>query len=133
MRQLLILGIFLTGCSESSFVGIDPASQCFPEQVSDGVQFTCKDGSTYTVKNGLDGSDGLDGEDSFIVDVIDPCGQETTHDEVLLLTEDGNYLAYFSNGTDSRLSLLSEGILYRTTDGTNCRFSIDSGILTDNL
>ena len=87
--------------------------------------------------NGLDGSDGQDGADgqdapvnSFTpVAILDPCGNHPSYfDEVMLKLHNGQVLASFSDnasGLNTRFSILGAGS-YRTTDGTNCYFSIDS-------
>lgn len=82
---------------------------------------------------GQDGIDGVDGTSGLFVALHDPCGQETQFDEVLLETRDGQFLAYLagSSTTNSRLVLLDEGINYTTTDGTNCKFKIENGVLID--
>lgn len=138
----IIVLMFLTGCSNSVFTSVDPANQCYPERVDEGVTFRCKDGSTFNVndgetgesgKDGTDGSDGINGQDGLFVNIIDPCGKESRLDEVILETVDGEFLAYFagSSTTSSRLTILEENVNYITTDGTGCRFSIVSGELVE--
>ena len=61
-----------------------------------------------------------------IVDIIDPCGDWSNgFDEVILRTSDGKLLAYFENGSNRYLSLLVPGS-YRTTDGSNCNFTVNN-------
>lgn len=62
-----------------------------------------------------------------IADIIDPCGEETSHDEVLVRLSDNVIIAYFQGRGGKRLTVLEEGADYRTTDGTNCRFKIEDG------
>jgi hypothetical protein len=68
-----------------------------------------------------------------ITELLDPCGNGAGFDEVLLRTSGGDIIAYFEQGANRFLSVLTPGS-YRTTDGTNCNFSIDSQKrLCDNL
>lgn len=125
---IILLALILGACSKSTFTEVSPESTCTPTRVENGVEFKCEDGSTYLIKDGLDGQDGEDGTDSFIVDSYDPCGPSNSgHDEILLLTKDGQYLAYFAVNGDAkkaRLTLLEENTLYQTTDVQQCKFSI---------
>lgn len=86
--------------------------------------------------DGVDGADGRDGEDGISptspflpVDIVDPCGDTAgIYDEVLLRLGNGTLLASFSDnagGQNTRFSILVAGS-YRTTDGSNCYFSVDS-------
>lgn len=123
MKLLAICSIvFLVACSNSEFTSA-------PECSIDGNKLTCN-GETIEVKDGRQGDAGTDG---LFVDVIDPCGPETTHDEVILVTRNGDHIAYFEvpNSFNNRLVVLREGINYVTTDGTNCRFRIENGALID--
>lgn len=77
-------------------------------------------------KDGLDGKDGQDGQDGLnaLVEIIDPCGTETNYDEVLFRFSDGNLYAVYSDGKKKiHLVKLVPGT-YKTTDGTNCIFTI---------
>lgn len=63
-----------------------------------------------------------------VVQVIDPCGKQSSFDEVLLKLGDGTILASFSdneNGKNTRFSLLVPGN-YVVTDGTHCYFTVNS-------
>lgn len=60
-----------------------------------------------------------------VVEVIDPCGDGPGYDEVLIRLSDGNIVAYFESGSNRFLSLLQPGS-YRTTDATNCNFTVDN-------
>ena len=77
---------------------------------------------------GQDGEDGTDGQDGldFVQRVIDPCGQETTHglDEVLLVLQSGDILAYYNDGQNQYLTILKRNKHYVTTDGTGCKFKV---------
>lgn len=69
-----------------------------------------------------------------IQEVIDPCGEETEFDEVILKLASGEFLAYFALNGDAkkaRLVLLDEGVNYQTTDGTSCAFIITDGELIE--
>lgn len=61
--------------------------------------------------------------------MIDPCGNSIGYDEIILKTKDGQYLAYFENGSRRFLTKLEYGN-YMTTDGTNCSFSLDANGIT---
>jgi peptidoglycan hydrolase CwlO-like protein len=69
-----------------------------------------------------------------ITQVVDPCGDTPNkYDEVIFKMSNGTYVASFSdnaNGLNTRFSVLPVGN-YQTTDGTNCRFSVNAnGTLT---
>lgn len=66
---------------------------------------------------------------SSITQIIDPCGNGAGYDEVILKTRNGQYLAYFENGSQRYLTKLEIGS-YITTDGTGCRFSLTASGLT---
>lgn len=93
----------------------------------------CVDGCS-TFSNGVDGIDGADGTDGIdgtdaVFEVVDPCGDNPAfaHEEVLLrLVSGGPLYAHYSNGSLQFLTPLYPNTSYRTTDGTNCHFSIDS-------
>lgn len=63
------------------------------------------------------------------VGIINPCGDAPNlQDEVFLKLQNGTILTSISenaNGKNTRLSFLTQGT-YITTDGDNCRFTIDS-------
>lgn len=106
----------------------------YTTQPEDGALITCPDGTAAFVSNGTDGVDGLDGVngtdglDGLIVAYIDPCGPETTHDELLYIDRDGNFHTWFK---DVGHVILNEGTTYQTTDGTSCKFKIISGTLVE--
>lgn len=60
-----------------------------------------------------------------IVEFIDPCGDGSGFDEVLLRTSSGQLVAYFQQGGNRFLTLLEPGN-YRTTDNQRCNFTITS-------
>jgi hypothetical protein len=104
-----------------------PGSSCTVNDVDDGAVILCEDGSSSFIEDGEDGA-------SSLVEIIDPCGTETTFDEVILVYEiDGApvFIAYFENGSKRYLTTLDEGVNYRTTDGTKCDFKIEDGQLVE--
>ena len=101
-------------------------SSCSVNQLETGAVILCEDGTSSFITNGEDGEDGA----SSLVEIIDPCGPETTFDEVILVYEiEGApiFIAYFESGSKRYLTSLVEGINYRTTDGTKCDFKIEAG------
>ena len=125
MKLLVICSILLilSGCSSSEFTS---APDCMIKKVDNTSYLTCN-GETLELADGADGADGL------FVDVLDPCGPQTSHDDVILVTRNGDHIAYFEvpNSTNDRLVILKEGVTYTTTDGTNCKFKIVNGVLID--
>lgn len=65
----------------------------------------------------------LDEQDSDyqIVDVVDPCGDGSGPDEVLVVLANGSVMAWYKN---KGLALLDPGVRYRTTDKQKCRFEV---------
>jgi hypothetical protein len=57
--------------------------------------------------------------------VYDPCGDSPDFDEILLKLADGTVLAYFESGSNRFLTTLRPGT-YRTTDGSNCVFTLNN-------
>ena len=79
---------------------------------------------------GIAGSPGRNGTSPApsaydIAEIIDPCGKQATHDEVILRLTNGSLLAHYSDGTKQFFSVIGAGS-YRSTDGTNCVFSVDA-------
>lgn len=64
-------------------------------------------------------------EQDSVVEFIDPCGDGPGFDEVLLKTSSGKLIAYFENGGDRFLTILSPGN-FRTTDSQKCNFTVNS-------
>lgn len=159
MKLLAICSIlFLVACSNSEFTSAPECSIDGNKLTCNGETIEVKDGQDGRQgdagndgRNGVDGidgtdgtdgvdgvdgqdgMDGLDGADGLFTEIIDPCGAETTHDEVILVTRNGEHIAYFEtpNSSNDRLVILKEGVNYITTDGTNCRFRIENGVLID--
>lgn len=64
-----------------------------------------------------------------IVAVYNPCGNQSSADEVFLKLSSGKYLASFSDsasGLNTRFSQLYDGT-FQTTDATHCTFSVSGG------
>ncbi|MEQ1724206.1 MAG: hypothetical protein ABL930_13630 [Pseudobdellovibrio sp.] len=102
--------------------GIDGKS-CSSVQTSSGAQIQCTDGTFTVISNGQDGKDSAASTGYNIVKVIDPCGTQTTFDEVLLQFANGDILGHYSDGAKQHFSLIPPGN-YRTTDNTKCYFTI---------
>lgn len=63
----------------------------------------------------------------MVVQLIDPCGDSIGQfDEILLKLSDGTIIAYFEHGSKRFLTVVSDGN-YRTTDASNCAFSVSNG------
>lgn len=61
-----------------------------------------------------------------VISFIDPCDDKPgAFDEVLLRAENGQLVAYFEQGGNRFLSILSPGN-YRTTDSQACNFTVDA-------
>lgn len=104
-----------TGCSVST---INPGGSL----PNGGALITC--GATQTIIS--NGSDGLPGAAAPASEVLNPCGVQGTHDEVLIRSG-SLVIASFSDsaaGANTRFSVLQPNTQYVTTDGTNCHFSI---------
>lgn len=116
------------------------AATCSTQQLSNGSETICSDGSHSVVVNGsagvkgdtgASGSNGTNGHDSpitpySITDVLLPCGAGGGYDEVLLRLGDGQLLAHFTEGSREFLSILKPGN-YVTASIPACYFSIDAG------
>jgi|TARA_R110000851_G_scaffold102268_3_gene218790 hypothetical protein len=97
-----------------------------PEQFFDitGVQGD----SGYIGSDGIDGNKGIDGSFEGDFEFVEVCPQYTGANMETLVLLNGQYLAFFSSGAE-RLSILDEGVNYRTTDGRGIDFSIENGII----
>lgn len=117
----------------------EKGDSCSVDSLSNGAIITCEDGTTAVIYNGvdgLDGQDGADGEDGedgedapptayTITEIIDPCGDQSGFDEVILRTANEELLAHFASGSLQYLTLLPPGS-YVTTDGHSCYFTVHS-------
>jgi hypothetical protein len=148
-KMLLILSAFtlpvafMVSCNEKPKDGKDgapgvPGQGCTVMQLTNGAEIKCGDETTAVILNGdvgpkgADGSDGKDGENLAagpysIREVINPCGAVGAHDEVILRLENGQILGHYSQGQKQFFVLLTQGN-YETTDGTKCKFSVDSSL-----
>jgi len=114
-----------------------PAGQdgvgCNVTPAINGALITCATGSVLV----LNGQDGTDAPPTAytVVGLVDPCGDKPgIYDEVFFRLHNGLLVASFSdnqNGLNTRFSVLTPGS-YRTTDGSNCYFSVDSNLLLYN-
>lgn len=126
---LILVGCFYvwlcTGCTDSNW----DIGSCSVSKSVNETYIQCPDGTNATITDGKDGVNGT------VIETIDPCGKQTSHDEILLVMSSGQVLAFFTQGSvyGSRLTLLNEGVTYQTTDGTNCKFKIENGNVLDNL
>lgn len=75
-----------------------------------------------------DGRNGVDGLDSMLTGVVDPCGDGTGPDEVLLMMADGSVVAWYQG---LGMSILNENTNYTTTDAQQCRFKIVNSELVE--
>ena len=77
--------------------------------------------------NGSPGRDGTSPEPSAydIAEIIDPCGKQAAHDEVILRLTNGSLLAHYSDGQKQFFAVIGAGT-YQSTDGTRCVFSVDA-------
>lgn len=150
---LVILFIMLawsTSCSNDDkepVAGKDGMS-CTVEQLTDKTIVTCG-ASTVTIPHGKDGAkgdtgaagqkgekgetgvagnDGKDGKNGQDVEaiIIDPCPEATTPHAEIILRIGTQYVAYFEQSGQRRLTVLLPGTTYQTTDGrgSNCQFTV---------
>lgn len=100
MKRLTLVLLLLTGCGELTLVHQLPA----PVQQA-------------IVSNGW-----------TIIEIVDPCGDAAgIFDEVFLRLSNGTLIASFSDsasGNNTRFSVIVDGVNYKTTDGSNCYFSV---------
>jgi hypothetical protein len=61
--------------------------------------------------------------ESPVIKFIDPCGDSSSYDEVILRMSSGELVAYFEDGSRRFLSILSPGV-YQTTDAQKCIFKV---------
>jgi hypothetical protein len=91
--------------------------------------------STFITCNGLVGKQGILSVINLRQDV---CGQSSSNfSEVIIKLTDGRYLSSFSDnvyGDNTRFTILVKNIVYKTTDGNNCKFKInDNNVLVKIL
>lgn len=101
-----------------------------------GAEISCEDGTQAQVLNGSSGqqgemgppgSDGVDSPptDYTVVELIDPCGNSSGFDEVLLRLANGMLMAHYSSGNLQFLTVVGPGS-YRTTDASACNFTVNT-------
>lgn len=122
--------------------GSDGASCSIVEESNgSGAMITCGSQSVL-VRNGEDGqngANGLNGKDAptyayQILEIINPCGAQGSHDEILLRFANGEVMAHYSDNTKQFLTLLKPGFAYATTDGTSCQFTFQAdGTIVDKM
>lgn len=124
---------------ETGANGNDGSSCSVTENMIGGAIISCTDGTSAVVldgqdgasgRDGLDGKDGKDGMDASllpfsIVGFVDPCGPQSTYDEILIQLTNGQVVAHFSSGNRQFLTSIGPGT-YITTDGTGCIFTIQN-------
>jgi hypothetical protein len=110
-----------TGASGSN--GAD-GSSCSVNQMSNGATILCTDGTNAAILNGQDGEDAPATAYS-IIEMKDPCGDQSGFDEVLLKTASGSWIAHFASGQSQFLTVLTPGT-YITTDGSHCYFTLNA-------
>ena len=133
---LLTIAIVLTACSGGRhIIEADIADSCSVESFNGGAKISCPDGTSEVILNGAAGSNGADGADGAdavlpdlaFVDFIDPCGDNPGHfDEIILVTQGGDFVSYFESGNKRFLTILECGVNYITTDAQQCNFSINA-------
>lgn len=117
MKNLLGLLILLCACTGPT----GPAgASCSVNTVANGAIIKCTDGTNSVILNGLNAP-----PTAYTVTAIkDPCGKQTSFDEVLLILEDHQILAHYASGSNQFLTLIGPGN-YVTTDGSSCYFTVD--------
>lgn len=121
-------------CPDGSSMDIP---SCSATKEDDVATVMCTDGTKIEIHDGKDGQDGKDGKDGkdaelgpyAIVDIIDPCGDQHKYDEILLVLNNGDILAHYSDDEKQHFALVGDG-KYMTTDGTKCVFTIKDGKVT---
>lgn len=93
---------------------------CTVTQLENGARIDC-DGETTAVI--LNGQDGEVPEMHPVIKIIDPCGRESTHDEVILKLSTGELIGHYSDKGKEFLTVLVPGF-YETTDFTKCQFRV---------
>lgn len=102
MKRLLIVGLFLIGCSpQTEVVSVykgakgdkgDPGVSCSVSQTELGALLSCSDETSVIISNGSDGSNGTNGQDGT------SCSVESTTGGALITC--GDTSASILNGTD---------------------------------
>lgn len=128
-----------------------PGASCSVTRYSNGATISCTDGTSVVVLDGVDGapgspgptgSTGVDGSPGpagssasptsyTVVEIVDPCGQQTQFDEVLFRLENNQLVAHYASGSNQFLTIVGPGN-YVTTDGTHCYFTVNSDLSISN-
>lgn len=144
MRGLIVsLALVLAGCGGGLSPGQPGLNSLISQSRQDIDPLICASERGTLINSGLDLNrnlrleteeimqtsivcDGVAGQPappspSAIVALIDPCGDHSGPDEILLQMQDGRFVAWY---LDLGLVVLSRGVVYRTTDDQECRFWI---------
>lgn len=108
----------------------DKGDSCSVQSISNGAIINCTDGTTVIIYNGEDGSDAPP-TPYTVVGLVDPCGHQSSYDEVLLRMHDGTLMAHYASGSQQFLTIVGPGN-YVTTDGTHCYFTVASDLSITN-
>jgi hypothetical protein len=127
---LLSTTILLLACGRAEFTSTQLQQQCATVENGGRVSVSCPNGLNYSFTaptngiNGVDGVNGVDGMDTQDITVFDPCGDDPSSvDEILLIFPDKSVLAWYKN---VGLVVLTPGVTYQTTDNQRCIFKVDS-------
>lgn len=97
----------------------EDGSFCTVSTTIGGQLISCTDGTSGVILNGQDAPP----TPYTVTEMIDPCGDQSAFDEILLRLANDQLVAHFSSGALEFLTTLPPGS-YQTTDGTNCHFII---------
>lgn len=106
----------------------ESGKNCQITKVDNGAIISCAE-NTVVILNGTNGSDGKDAPPTSytVTEMIDPCGKQTSFDEVLLRLVNRQLLAHYASGANQFLTVIGPGT-YHTTDGSMCYFTIDNNM-----
>lgn len=121
---------YITCNGQRGSVGATGAAGTSCTVTKSGSVSTIKCGSaTVSVNDGVNGTNGQNASGIYITELLNPCGINGSHDEILLRLSNGKVLALYDGGANlDRFALLVPGTQYRTTDSNNnyCTFQINS-------
>lgn len=98
-------------------------SDCTVTAVIGGQMISCTDGTFGVILNGTNGIDAPP-TPYTVTEMIDPCGDQSAFDEILMRLANDQLVAHFSSGSLQFLTVLPPGN-YVTTDGTHCYFTVN--------
>lgn len=106
-----------------------PGVGCSVSQAVGGALITCG-ATSVVVLDGAAGTNGTDGQDApptpyTVTEMLDPCGDESGYDEILLRLANGALIAHYASGSQQFLTSIGPGN-YVTTDGHSCYFTVNS-------